>query len=235
VSSDDEIRRIERAYTHYDTTPTEQAKRHPSNPGNILMRRERERLLGAMVKQRLGAWLEMARVLDAGCGRGDWLAWLNRLGVSAANLHGVDLLEDRIAAAREAHPTFDFVRGNAEEFTDGAPYDLIICATVFSSILDDGMASRLALNLTSLLAPRGAIVWYDVRYRNSRNPRTRPLTRQAIRALFPGFVLDLHAITVLPPIARRLGWASSVMYPVLASVPALLSHLAGLLYLPHRD
>jgi len=190
-------------------------------------------VLGTMIRKQFGPRLPSTRVLDVGCGRGDWLAWLQSLGVSDANLYGVDLLADRIAAAKQAHPTFAFAQGNAEQF-DGADasFDLIVCSTLFSSILDEGMAARVARNITRLLAPAGAIVWYDFRYRNPGNPHTLPMTRPHIQALFADFVLDLHSVTLVPPLARRLGPATPVLYPLLAAMPPLRSHLAGLMYRP---
>lgn len=197
------------------------------------MLKERRRVLSAMIADRFGARLRSARVLDVGCGRGDWLAWLQSLGVADHNLHGVDLLADRIAAAKKTHPTFEFVQGNAEQF-DGADasFDLIVCSTLFSSILDPGMAGRVASNIARMLATEGAVVWYDFRYRNPGNPHTHPMTRERIRALFPGFELDLRSVTLVPPVARRLGPAAGALYPLLAALPPLRSHLAGLLSPP---
>jgi ubiquinone/menaquinone biosynthesis C-methylase UbiE len=194
------------------------------------MLKERQRLLEAMISRRLGAGLRSARVLDVGCGRGDWLVWLRGLGVADHNLHGVDLLADRIASAQKAHPTFAFVQANAEEFDgDDASFDLVVCSTLFSSILDPGMATRVARNIDRILAPGGAIIWYDFRYRNPGNPHTRPMTRPRIKALFEALEPDLHSLTLVPPLARRLGPAAGALYPLLAAIPPLRSHLAGLL------
>jgi ubiquinone/menaquinone biosynthesis C-methylase UbiE len=186
-----------------------------------------------MITRRFGAAIRSVRVLDVGCGRGDWLVWLKGLGVADSNLQGVDLLADRIAAARQAHPTFTFVQANAEQF-DGADasYDLIVCSTLFSSILETGMASRVAGNIRRMLAPRGVVVWYDFRYRNPGNPHTRPMSRAQIQLLFEGFELDLRSVTLVPPIARRLGPAAAALYPLLAALPPLRSHLVGILSRP---
>jgi len=39
-------------------------------------------------------------------------------------------------------------------------------------------------------------------------------------------------VTLLPPLARRLGPATPLAYPVLAALPPLRSHLIGLLRKP---
>ena len=53
-----------------------------------------------------------------------------------------------------------------------------------------------------------------------------------VRALFPGLKGDLTGVTLVPPLARRLGPLTPIAYPVLASMPPLRSHLLGLLRKP---
>src|SRR5262249_49418911 len=129
--------------------------------------------------------------------------------------------------------------GNAEQldFPDGS-VDLVVLYTVFSSILDETMARNVADEARRVLRapdpasgrPRGAALWYDVRYANPSNPHTRAMTRQRSPALFPGFRLHLRSITLLPPVARRLGPLTPALYPLLASAPPLRSHYLGLLF-----
>ena len=47
------------------------------------------------------------------------------------------------------------------------------------------------------------------------------MTRTAIHALFVGFEPRLLTVTLLPPLARRLGSLTSVLYPVFGSIPSL--------------
>ena len=48
----------------------------------------------------------------------------------------------------------------------------------------------------------------------------------------PGWEIELRSSTVIPPIARRLGRTTPVMYPVLHAIPPLRSHLIGRLRCP---
>ena len=91
------------------------------------------------------------------------------------------------------------------------------------------MTNRIAGNVSRLLTEAGRILWYDVRYSNPRNPNVHAMTRSSIASLFPGFALQLRSMTLLPPLARRIGSAAPLLYPVLATVPALRTHLGGLL------
>jgi hypothetical protein len=105
----------------------------------------------------------------------------------------------------------------------------VVFFTVFSSILAKAMAQNIAKEASRVLKPGGAIIWYDLRIRNPRNPHTRPVRKKDIECLFPGFVYQLRAITLLPPLARRLGRFTTRLYPLLAAVPALRTHYVGVL------
>ena len=52
--------------------------------------------------------------------------------------------------------------------------------------------------------------------------------------LFPSYRAEVRSLTVAPPLARRLGGATGTLYPLLARVPLVRSHLAGVLVKPGR-
>ena len=218
-----EADRIARAYQELESTGPERWSL--ANRGNqaILAERRRRtrRLLGSVAG---------LKVLEIGSGRGGELAWLQELGAAPTDLVGVDLLEDRVAAARAAYPRLDFRVANAEhlDFEDAA-FDLVMAITVFSSILDRAMAGRVAGEAVRVLKPGGSLLWYDFRYDNPSNRDVRGVSAAEARRLFPTLTGRLSGLTLLPPVARRLGPLTSVAYPVLARVPPLQSHLLGLL------
>lgn len=74
--------------------------------------------------RRLGD-LRGRRVLDVGCGRGDWLALLERRGASVS---GIDISQVAVEACRLRLPGADIRHGPAEElpFPDGT-FDVITC------------------------------------------------------------------------------------------------------------
>ena len=223
-----EIDRIRAVYARYARLEPRRDK-YRSSPGYTMCLTERDahirRLLGELAPN-----LARCRVLDAGCGYGSLLNLFHEQGAAADKLFGIDLLPNRIRAARQHYPSITFQEGNAEEldFPDKW-FDLVTAFTVFSSILDDRMAANVALEITRVLNPGGAIIWYDMRYPNPWNRNVRPMTKARIRELFPTFKLDLQSLTLLPPVAGRLGSGSNTTYPLLARVPFLRSHYMGLL------
>ncbi len=161
------------------------------------------------------------------------LAWLVELGAQAATLTGVDLLPDRVAAAQRSFPDIRFLAGNAEhlEFGD-AEFDLVLAITVFSSILDPTMARNVAAEVVRVLSPGGALLWYDVRYDSVSNRNVRAVTATRVHELFPSLEGKVQTVTLLPPLARRLGPLTGAAYPVLSRLRPLRSHLIGLLRKP---
>jgi hypothetical protein len=91
------------------------------------------------------------------------------------------------------------------------------------------MAINIVSEINRVLAPGGAIVWYDFRMNNPFNRNVRGMTRRKIQSLFSGFGMTWEAISLLPPLARRLGHLTGRLYVPLSSLPFLRTHLLGLL------
>jgi glycosyltransferase involved in cell wall biosynthesis/SAM-dependent methyltransferase len=231
--TDAEARRIRAVYAEREQSVAGTLKADEDNPGNLAIVHERHRRLARVLDDRFAKPLPHCRILDVGCGSGAVLDWFHQLGVPASHLFGVDLVPSRIEAARNAYPGYTFQVGNAERLDFPSRwFDLVAVFTVFSSVLDRNMAENLAETIGRVLAPDGAVVWYDMRWPNPFNPNLRAMTRERIRKLFPGFELELEPINLLPPLARRLGGLTGLAYPVLASVRPLRTHLVGLLRPP---
>ena len=91
------------------------------------------------------------------------------------------------------------------------------------------MKSRVALEVARVLGTGGARLLYDFRFNEASNPHVRGVTRKDIERLFPGFWPWLQTMTLLPPLARRLGRHSSTPYPPMSPLPFLPTHYLGLL------
>jgi ubiquinone/menaquinone biosynthesis C-methylase UbiE len=218
-----EVDRIARAYQ--DLEARAGSRWDSSNRGNQAILAERRRWM----RRLLDPPLTGKRILEVGSGAGGELAWMRELGAKNEDLVGIDLLPDRVAAARRAYPGIRFDHGNAERMSYAdESFDLLLALTVFSSILSDAMARNVAQEMARVLRPGGALLWYDVRYDSASNPNVKAVPAPRVRSLFPGLSAELHSVTLLPPLARRLG-ALTAAYGLLASVPPMRSHLIGLL------
>jgi ubiquinone/menaquinone biosynthesis C-methylase UbiE len=226
-----ETERIARAYKELEEHAA--GRWDQRNPGNRAILAERRRLTARLFERQ--GWLPLAdrRVLEVGSGHGGELASLRELGAPASNLVGIDLLPDRVATARRAFPDFQFEAGNAEHlpFPD-ASFAVVMAITVFSSIFDVTMATNVAAEITRVLRPGGGLLWYDFRYNSPSNRNVHSVSGARVRELFPTFKGDLIGLTLLPPLARRLGPLMPLAYPALVRVPPLRSHLLGLLVKP---
>jgi ubiquinone/menaquinone biosynthesis C-methylase UbiE len=204
-----------------------------ANAGNRAIVEERDAAVRRMLARHGLVPLPAGPILEVGCGHGQTLAGLRALGARAAQLVGVDLLPDRLAEARRRHPDLAWPCANAEHlpFRDGT-FALVLVFTVFSSILDRRMAARVGGEILRVLRPDGAVLWYDFRYPSPQNAEVRPVSRAGIRRRLPGLRADLESITLLPPLARRLGRAAPLLYALLAGLPPLRTHWIGLLHRP---
>jgi SAM-dependent methyltransferase len=200
----------------------------PFRTVNLLIRQEKEwavnRLLARWLKGRMLADL---RIAEVGCGSGVNLLHMISLGANPSNLIANELLQERLAAARNNLPSsVTFMPGDAASLTinDGS-LDIVIQSTVFSSLLDSEFRKALAARMLQWLKPGGCVLWYDFTFNNPGNPDVRGVTLAEIRALFPGARITAKRVTLAPPLARRLGAAVPVAYPLLNLAPFLRTHL----------
>lgn len=176
------------------------------------------------------------RVLEVGCGSGGELHRLIGLGLEPENLEGVDLLEDRISAARKSLPDEVGLRcGDATrmEFDDDR-FDVVFASLVFTSILSDEIQHRLAREMMRVVRSGGLILWYDFLYDNPRNPDVRGVSIRRIGALFPGMDVSIRRTTLAPPIARIASRFGGPAYRLLHLAPMLRSHVVAAIRPPQR-
>lgn len=231
--SNGEVERLAQAYRNYLDDPAVQNAWSLKNPGNQAILHERHLKMQLLLRQANYWPIDNYTILEVGCGSGNVLGRFQQWGAQPNNLYGVDLLPDRIQAARSQYPYMHFYHANAEQLDfDNGRFDLVLVFTVFSSILDIAMTQNVAREIDRVLAPAGAVLWYDFRYDNPRNPHVRGMKQAVIQNLFPDYNHNLKTITLLPPLARRLGKLTRPLYPVLATIPALRTHYLGLFQKP---
>lgn len=223
-----EVDRLRRVYRSYDADEAVRRRWSHENRGNRAIAEQRaQRAIAAL--QATGRWpTDDRRTLDLGCGTGGVVADL--FGAVSSPLTGVDLSAERLTAASGRLPAVGFVQGDGSLLPfPSATFDLVLAFTVFSSLRDHDFAGAVAAEVDRVLRPGGAVLWYDMRRPNPGNPHTRSMSDRAVRALFPGYVVDLAPVTLLPPVARHLGRATAKRYAVLSRIGPLNTHALGLL------
>ena len=197
------------------------------NPAALCAVQERQRAMLRLF-DRLGfSDLSTLDVLEVGSGAGSNLLELLWLGFGPEHLAGIELLPERHAVARgRLPPTVRLVPGDATESPIApASADIVLQATVFSSLLDDAFQQRLADAMWDAVKPRGGVLWYDFTFDNPRNADVRGVPLARVRALFPQGRVQAHRITLAPPIARRVCRLHPALYTLFNLLPPLRTHL----------
>ncbi len=195
-----------------------------SNPVNLFTIQQRQRDLLKVLRSHGLADLAGCRLLEMGCGGGGVLAEFLNFGVLQGNLHGLDLLFDRLGQAQGRLPASPLVNGDGQclPYPAGS-FDLVLQFTALSSVLDPAIRRNICREMLRVVRETGLILWYDF-WLNPTNPQTHGIRPAEIRQLFPGCAFEFHKITLAPPIARRLVPISWTLALVLESLKVFNSH-----------
>jgi len=204
------------------------------SPGSLFIYQERERRMLDLLTEYGCTSLEQKRILEVGCGSGVWIRELIKWGAQPENLVGIDLLPERITRARALCPTsVAFEIGNAARLRfPSASFDVILQATVFSSILDPEVRTNVAQEMLRTLKPGGSILWYDFFVKRRQNLDVVGIGKKEILRLFPKCQVVLQRVTLAPPIARLLAPRSWLLCSFLAEMRLLDTHYVGLIRPP---
>jgi len=188
----------------------------PARPANLFMRQAVER--GFLRALERGGLLPLAgkRILEVGCGVGQWLADLETWGAQREQLAGIDLISERAERARLRVPGAEVHHGSASELPwSDQSFDVVLQVMLLSSVLDDGLRRQIAAEMSRVLASGGALVSLDFFVGNPVNRSVRALTRTDLRAIFPGYAIRARRVMLAPPLARalvpRAWWAASLL------------------------
>ena len=209
---------------------TDVARWAPWRPEEIFMRTQRRRV-AARLLVRAGAFPKAGqRCLEVGHATLGWLGELLGWGLRETDLHGIELDAERARVAQQAFPSADLRVGDATALPwEGASFQLVIVSTVFSSILNPLVRNYLAREVERVIAPGGALLFYDFAVTNPANDQVRGISRGEILRLFPGLRGEVRTVTLAPPLARAIAPWSWTLATCLEAAPFLRTHLLGVL------
>lgn len=197
------------------------------NPEQIYRLQEQEREVLTLMRKLGRTDVEHQKVLDVGCGRAGWLGWFIRWGAKPENMVGIDLIPERIEAARELLPAgVTLMEANAAKLDfDDRSFDVIVLFLVLSLIADAELRRAVAHEALRVLKPDGLILWYDYRYK-PQNLQVRAMRKDEIQSLFAGCEVNLWSATPIPPIRKlaRYSWLAAHM---IGAIPQLRTHYIG--------
>lgn len=174
-SEAEEVARIRAVYEERDASPMRSGA---IQAANRRLADERLNLTRRFLKQLLPGL--RPSLLDVGCGGGGDLAHFRSAGWPADRLAGVELISSRLASARAACPDCDLrlSDSSAIPFPDDI-VDVVMAATVFSSILDPEVRRALFAEMERVVRPGGLVLVYDFVIRKPTNPDVigMPLSR----------------------------------------------------------
>lgn len=200
---------------------------------NLLMHQQTQRgCIDALCQASLFP-LNGRRVADIGCGPGTWLLEFLQWGAAPADLAGIDLISERVDAARRRIPGADLRVGSAAQLPwPDETFDVVSQIVVFTSIRDAALKGAVAREMLRVLKPAGGILWFDFRVDNPNNRHVRGLKKEEIRFLFPGCEIHLWPALLAPPLGRFLARRSWVLSEALHAIPLLRTHYAGVIRKP---
>jgi SAM-dependent methyltransferase len=225
---DHELRRIRAAFAGYESSG-HALRWSTSRHGERYVAEERKAWLLAHVAPEM-------TLVDLGCGDGNvGMALAGAFGDSVDYV-GVDLLDERLAVAKERLRAATFIQGSADHLPiPDASVDLVTAMVLLSSITVPALRSAIIAEADRILKPGGRLLIYDIRYPSPRNRSVSPVRPADVLSVLPGWKAEIETLGLLPPLARRRLSGNRVLYRLLSSVPILRSHVALTLSKPSTE
>jgi len=223
-NEEDEARRIKEVYNKRDALTGDRYAFYQADLR--LQMSSREWAICHFLKSAFDGDLQNIKILDVGCGMGDWLRTLLNWGATAENLTGTEFLDDRLEHARQISAKgINWHLGGLESLPADEKFHLVSAFTVFTSILDQNVRENLAREIWDRVMPGGWVLIFDFRYNHPSNKDVRKLTRDEMYDWWPSSVRAYRTLWLVPPLARRIA-AMGYLTPQILSVlfPFLRSH-----------
>lgn len=226
---DKERQRIEEVYERRAHDPAISRLYTVFNPTYLHMLQSREREVLALLRRKGIDNLHNTRLLDVGSGYGIELSrWISH-GCQPENCTGIDLLHERIEAARRTLPTgVKIQQGDATSMPYASnSFDIVCQYTLFATILDNTIRKKIAAEMLRVLAPGGLIIWYDFWWPRKRH-HVRGISLGETKRYFPNCRYDCRALTLHPKLSYRVTPRSWLLASLLEKMHLCSHWLVGI-------
>ncbi len=194
-------------------------------PEVVFFRQALERELVRFFRKNNLLDLSGKKILDVGCGWGSWLLLFMMWGARPENLYGVDILPERVEAARQRLSKSEILLGRGEKLPwEGNNFDLIFQFTVFSSVPSPSNRVEIGSEIWRVLKPNGFLVSFDYFISNPANPATVGIGKGELRRIFPRADFNFRRVGLAPPLARRIAPFSFSLAHFLEKTAILSGH-----------
>ncbi len=199
----------------------------PLNPAAFFMMQNRMREMRRIMAKSCPEGCSELRMLEIGCGNGQWLAEFQAFGFLPANLAGIEILKDRTDEARKRLPASDIKNADASSLPwPDKSFDIVFQSTVFTSIKDSKSKNTVANEMKRICKDNGFILWYDFSFNNPANTDVKGITKKEISTLFYPWNCEFRRTTLAPPMARRIVTISRLIADAIETAcPFLRTHI----------
>lgn len=195
------------------------------NPSYLYLLQSRDREFFARLNRQGVKSLAGLKILDVGCGKGDFLNFLVSAGFDPQKCYGVDIITERIATAKKNNPKIHYHCLDAQKLPyEDNIFDIIVQYTTFTSILNLQIKRKIAREMQRVLKPDGIIFWYDFFIKSPKNLSAKAIKTREIYSLFSHCQINFKKITLAPPIMRRLASKFLILPIILEKIRILNSH-----------
>ncbi len=227
-SYQDERQRILEAYRkRQEVRPLEFSDQGYENLSHRLRVEERYHETYKIIKDQFNPSIADLKILDFGCGDGNFLKKTLDWGAQAENLTGIELRENVLREARKKLPHSHWIQACGSELPlSDQGIDIVVANTVFSSILLTDLQKAISVELERVLKPEGLIIIYDFHRKNPHNIDVQAMPLEKFKPLFGGFDLVYSkSITFRPDWARKFpSIFLKAIFPLLSAFPSFKTH-----------
>ena len=223
----DEINRIKKLYRERHFDVKRQSIHSYLSKSALYIYQKREITLIKLLKDfRLVEEMNDKVVLDVGCGDGRVLRDFVKYGFLPNHLHGIDIVEENIERAKALNPAMNFSYADGQNLPyPDSTFDIVMQFTLFTSVLDEKVQRRIALEMLRVLKTNGVIIWYDIVWTKPWNKTNKGIGKRLLSQLFPGCKIHAKRVTLNPLIVRPLMKVSWILCELLEKFPFMKTHL----------